>query len=188
MRPEASVTRILLLLLPLLLPATAPAAAQASRLVILVRHAETTNDPPRDPPLSEAGRARAEALAETLRHARIGAIFVTGFARTQMTAAPTAEMHGVTPTIVEVRGGLERHVAEVASAVRALPVNEVVLVVGHSNTIPAIAAALGGPPQRDLCHGEYERLFVLELPRGAGARLLLARYGAADPPDACPAE
>lgn len=167
------------------LSSAAPLAAQQSRLVILVRHAETTGDPPRDPPLSEAGQARAAALAETLRHARIGAIFVTGFARTQMTAAPVAEMHEITPTVVEVRGGVERHVAEVASAVRARPIGEVVLVVGHSNTIPAIAAALGGPPLPDLCHGEYERLFILELPRGAGARLIRASYGAADPPDAC---
>jgi hypothetical protein len=34
---------------------------------------------------------------------------------------------------------------------------------------------------KDLCAGEYERLFVLALRPGADAALVRARFGAADP-------
>ena len=59
------------------------------------------------------------------------------------------------------------------------------LVVEHSNTVPAVIAALGGPALHDLCDGQYASLFVLVLPAdGGAARLVRATYGAADAPDA----
>ena len=38
-----------------------------------------------------------------------------------------------------------------------------VLVVGHSNTIPAIVGALGAPQPTDLCDSEYDQVFVVVL-------------------------
>jgi hypothetical protein len=62
-----------------------------------------------------------------------------------------------------------------------------VLVVGHSNTIPGIIAALGGPRMPDLCDGQYASLFVLNMQTTAAPKLIRATYGAADVPgsDAC---
>ena len=56
----------------------------------------------------------------------------------------------------------------------------VVLVVGHSNTIPAIIAALGGPRVPDICESVYANLFML-VPGAGEVRLVRSRYGAADP-------
>ena len=57
----------------------------------------------------------------------------------------------------------------------------VVLIVGHSNTIPLIIAALGGPKMPDLCDSEYANLFVLEMPTSGPPRLIRGKYGAPDP-------
>jgi hypothetical protein len=60
-----------------------------------------------------------------------------------------------------------------------------VLVVGHSNTVPAIIAALGGPKLPDLCDAAYSNLFLLHLPAdGSAPRLVRSQYGVADPPGA----
>src|SRR5207302_7571372 len=63
--------------------------------VFIVRHAEKADDS-KDAELSEAGRARAEALANMLRDSKIGVICTTEFKRTQQTAAPLAKALGLT--------------------------------------------------------------------------------------------
>jgi len=52
--------------------------------------------------------------------------------------------------------------------------------VGHSNTVPAIIEALGGPRMPDICESVYANLFIL-VPGAGEARLVRSRYGAADP-------
>jgi phosphohistidine phosphatase SixA len=158
------------------------------RLVVLVRHAEKAEEPRADPPLTEAGHARAMALLAATEAAGIDAIIVTPFARTRETAAPVAAARGLTPIEVPVVGSIAAHVEAVAAAVRAVPPGDAVLVVGHSNTIPAIVTALGGPELADLCDSQYSVLYVLSVPSAGPARLVTASYGAADPPVTdCPA-
>jgi phosphohistidine phosphatase SixA len=158
------------------------------RLVILVRHGEKDTVPRSDPPLSAAGAARASALAAVVADAGIDAVIVTPFRRTRETAAPAAAARGVIPIEVPVGRDLAAHVAAVADSVRARPAGAAVLVVGHSNTIPAIVTALGGPVLPDLCDGQYAVLYVLTVPAAGAARLVTATYGAADSPDlGCPA-
>ena len=74
------------------------------------------------------------------------------------------------------------HARAVAAAVRAG--GSSVLVVGHSNTVPAIIAALGGPAMEELCDSEYSNLFTLALVPGQPARLVHGHYGAPDEPSA----
>ena len=162
-----------------------PAAAQPAT-VILVRHAEKAAEPGSDPALSDAGRARAHALAEVLADARVAAVITTQFQRTRATAAPLADSAGITATVVAATSDGRAHVKAVADAVRARPAGEVVLVVGHSNTIPAIIGALGGPRMPELCESEYDKLFVLELDAAPAPRLIRARFGAPDDPAAPP--
>lgn len=165
--------------------AATPAAAQDSTVVVLVRHAEKAPVEGNDPPLSEAGEARARALAETLRGMRFDAVVATERQRTQATARPLATAHGLTPEIV---GLGPAHVDSVAAAVRR-HAGHTVLVVGHSNTVPRIVHALGGPRLRDLCEPEFSHLYVMVLKDGAAPRLEQRTYGAPDAPGAgeCPA-
>lgn len=155
--------------------------ADAGRLVVLVRHAEKASEPRADPPLSDAGRARAGALADVLASSGIDAIVVTPFERTRATAAPLARARGITPVEIPVGPSVPEHVAAVAAAVRAFPPDDAVLVVGHSNTIPDIVTALGGPDLADLCDSQYSVLYVMMVPAEGPVRLVTASYGAPDP-------
>ena len=166
-------------------PATAGRSMSAitgPSLVVLVRHAEKATAPASDPDLSAAGVDRARALADALVNLAPTAIIVTPTRRTAQTAEPLAKKYGVTPETVPLAGG-QKHIDAVAEAV--MKHEGVVVVVGHSNTIPAIIKALGGPEMPDLCDSEYNNVFVLKPGvDGKPAELIRAQYGAPDPPRA----
>jgi phosphohistidine phosphatase SixA len=173
-------TRIAILLCSLVLGAAMPAGAQT---VILVRHAEKAQVPGNDPPLSEAGTARAEALQVALEHANVRHVIVTSRRRTTLTAAAVIAAQHLRPVVIPYGNGDSVQVAAVAAAVRKVPKGDAVLVVGHSDTVPRIIAALGGPRLPDLCDASYSTIFVLEL-GSSPMRLVRAHYGAPDPPGA----
>src|SRR5690606_21925588 len=75
----------------------------------------------------------------------------------------------------------------VADAIRTRHAGRTVLVVGHSDTLHEVVAALGGPAMAELCESQYADLFVLVLGGGGEApdeapALIRARYGAPSPP------
>jgi broad specificity phosphatase PhoE len=106
-----------------------------------------------DPELSAAGAARAQKLAAMLGDASIAAIFTTEYRRTKDTAAPLAAKLKVTPEVV-----MASQAAAIIEKIKSHP-NDTVFVVGHSNTVPVIIRALGGP---DVTIGdeEYDNLFI----------------------------
>ncbi|CAA9297231.1 MAG: hypothetical protein AVDCRST_MAG68-96, partial [uncultured Gemmatimonadetes bacterium] len=163
--------------------AAIPAAAQGKTTVILVRHAEKALEGGSDPALSEAGQARARALAAELADDSVAAVLVTRFVRTQQTAAPL----GIAPRVVPVEGAVEAHAAAVRAAVLAHAGHKV-LVVGHSNTVPALVAALGGPAGITIADTEYANLFTVVLEDGKPPVFTRACYGAADPSGPCAAK
>lgn len=150
-----------------------PAAAQT---VILVRHAEKV-DASADPDLSEAGYVRAEALAAVLADAGVTQAWSTPLARTRLTATPTAAAAGIEVGTLSLEGGGAAHVARVVEMLRAAGPDEVILVSGHSNTVPDIARALGVADEPPMSDCEYDRLLVIDLD-GGGARVVRGRYGA----------
>jgi phosphohistidine phosphatase SixA len=172
--------------------AAAPAGAQVSVregatepgappvLVLVVRHAEKVDDSA-DPALSDAGAARAAALAQALEDAEVDHVIVTHRQRTRLTAAPLLTMRGLEPEVVAFGADMTAHVEALAAAVRR-QAGRVVLVVGHSNTVPLLVHALGGPRQGDLCDARYGALFAV-VP-GAPARVVVSSYGVPDPPSA----
>jgi broad specificity phosphatase PhoE len=174
------------LLLPLLLAAAAAAPHRApDTLVLLVRHAEKAG-PSGDVALSPAGETRAQALVDIARGAGVTAIVTTQFQRTRQTAAPTASALGVKPYVDSAGADVGVHAAHIADFVRREHA-PAVLIVGHSNTVPAIVAALGGPKLPDICDAEYDRLYILSMPESGQPRLIQARYGAPSSGEGCPA-
>jgi broad specificity phosphatase PhoE len=162
-----------------LLAVSSPLTAEESAgppLVVLVRHAEPAADPGDDPGLSPAGRQRAQVLAAALRDVGATAILTSTFRRTRETAQPLAQALGIAATAVN-GGGMEAHIAALAAAVRSQ--RGAVVVVGHSNTVPQLIAALGGPQLPDLCD-VHDRMFVLTT-IGGGRHFVRSRYGAAEP-------
>ena len=149
-------------------------------MVVLVRHGEKATEGGNDPSLSDAGRARARALADALAMTTPTTIIVSSLKRTAETAAVVSAKTGVVPTVIAIGSGAS-HVADVAAAVRKA--SGVVLVVGHSNTVPAIVTALGGPKLPDICDSSYATMFVLTPGvGGTAAQVVLAHYGVADGP------
>jgi phosphohistidine phosphatase SixA len=162
------------------------AIAQPST-VILVRHAEKASQTESDPVLSEVGVRRAKDLAAALADAGVTTVITTQFQRTRLTAAPLVDATKPKTIVVANTGSLATHVADILAAVMARPSGDVVLVVGHSNTIAPIVAALGGPKMANLCDSQYSMMFILEMTGTNPPRLIRANYGAADPVDpACP--
>lgn len=148
-------------------------------LVILVRHGEKQPTPADDPSLSAAGVARGTALDAALAFTSPTTIVVSTRKRTVETAAAVMARTGVRPTVIPLDGGGAAHVRAVAAAVQQA--TGVVLVVGHSNTVPAIVTALGGPALPDLCDASYATLFLLTPARnGQPAQVVRSQYGAPD--------
>jgi broad specificity phosphatase PhoE len=177
----ANQSRAIGLLLLVTLAATLGAQPSA---VILVRHAEKAATPANDPLLTPAGTQRAADLAAALSDAHVSAIITTQLERTKATARPLADAAKITPVIVPASSDVAAHVNAVVAAVASRPAGAVVLVVGHSNTIPAIIAALGGPKMPDLCDQQYSGLFVLQLRANGPPSFVRGKYGAPDPADA----
>ena len=152
------------------------AGSSMAQTVILVRHAEKV-DASADPVLSEAGRRRAFDLAVALGDADLTHVFTSPLQRTVLTARPAAEAHAINPEVISFEGGTEAHVRRVVDRVRALPDDAVVLVVGHSNTIPLIAGALGetGPSEMRDC--EYDRLILIPVEDDGDSPAIITRYG-----------
>jgi broad specificity phosphatase PhoE len=144
-----------------------PAPVFAQKLVFVVRHAEradTGTQRQTDPPLSAAGEARAQKLATMLAEAGVKEILTTEFKRTQDTAKPLTMKTGIA-----VEQVASTDTALLITKIKAHP-NEVVLVVGHSNTVPAILKALAGVDMA-IADNEYDNLFVIVPATGTITRI-----------------
>jgi broad specificity phosphatase PhoE len=156
---------------PVALAMLAASALQAATIIV-VRHADrVASAMTADVPLSHRGLERAEALADMLKDAGIRAIYATEVKRTQQTAAPLAERLHLRMHIVPAA-----NLRELAYILKKLPPGDVVLVVGHGNTVPAIVASLGGstPP---LGENEYDRMLILHTEAEHKTTVLTLRYG-----------
>jgi len=161
-------------------PALAPAPAPAPTTILVVRHAERADAGAgeRDPALSQAGSARAHALAEVAADAGVTAILATQYRRTRQTAEPLAERLGLPIGVVDVgQGGIRGHVEAVAREIRSVHAGGVVLVVSHSNVVPLIVRELTGREVPEIPEDEYDNLFIVTLVPDAAPRLVRARYG-----------
>lgn len=138
---------------------------------VIVRHAEKSNDDPRDPTLSEAGLARAQRLAAALAKQPLAAVYATAYRRTQQTAAPAASDHGLVVTTYDAALDAK----DLASTLKQRHASGTVLVVGHSNTVPAIAAALCACVVAPLRDDEFDRRLHVWIDARGNATLIDTR-------------
>jgi len=157
-----------------------PGTRGADTVVLVVRHAEKAG-PSGDVPLSSEGLARAQALVKIGTEAGVAAVLTTQFQRTRQTGAPLAAALGLTAEVTDVRGGAAEHAKSVAELVKNKWAGKSVLVVGHSNTVPAIVTALGGPKFPDICDDIYDDLFTVIVAADGSARVVHGKYGAPSP-------
>jgi broad specificity phosphatase PhoE len=138
--------------------------------VVVVRHAEKLAEGD-DPALSDAGRARAQRLADLLRDAPLVAAYATDTQRARQTAKPSADEHGLALTLYDPRVPP----AEFVARLRELHPHGTVLVVGHSNTAPAIAAALCRCGVEPMAETEFDRVMRVRFDADGVARLSMER-------------
>jgi broad specificity phosphatase PhoE len=147
-----------------------------STVVIVIRHVEKESISAPDPPLSEAGQARAALLVRMFGEAqgagRLDAIYTSSALRNRMTAAPLAARLGIVPIVApsDDPKALAHRIVRENSGKR-------VMVIGHTNTVPDIVAALSGrsdiPP---IDEKEFGTLYIVTVPRIGHANLLRLSY------------
>jgi phosphohistidine phosphatase SixA len=127
--------------------------AAAAPAYYVMRHLEKGEGA--DPALSAAGAAAAQRLAAWFEsRGRPGAIYVSPTRRARETAAPLAARLGLTPKEYN-----PADTAGLVARVRAEPGS--VLMVGHSNTVPDIVAALGGTRPEPLSDSDYGTVWMV---------------------------
>lgn len=142
--------------------------AQAPTTVVLVRHAEKEAGSG-DVPLTKAGQARARELRRVLGDAGIRAIYTSDALRTRQTAEPLAQQLGLDPKAIPDVASLVRTVLEQNAS-------QTVLIVHHSNTVPAIIGALGARVKQPIGESEYDWLFIVSVCGPGKAHLTSLHY------------
>lgn len=141
-------------------------------VLLVVRHADRAGT---DDALSAAGVARARDLARVAAASGVTAIYHSDTARTRLTAEPLAVALGITP--VELPG---KDIDGLLTHVFAHHCGETVLIVGHSNTVPLIVGAAGGPAMPDLPEHQFDDVFIVTT-TDATAKVVRLKYGAPTP-------
>ncbi|MHC4565846.1 MAG: histidine phosphatase family protein [Planctomycetota bacterium] len=145
---------------------------------LLVRHAEKVH-PPSNPdtetPLTEDGEARARKLADVARRAGVTAIYATSYKRTQQTVQPLADFLKLAPIIYN-------DAAQLVNQILSEHSGDVVLVAGHSPTVPDIARRLGADVQVGYLD-DFDNLFTVTR-KTDEANAVNLQYGEPSPPGA----
>jgi len=141
--------------------------AWAQEAIYLVRHAERA-DQSEDPPLSTEGVGRSYRLRDMLKDAGITRIFTSELRRTIETAAPLASAIHVSPQQISPDA--------LAAKIAASNARDRILVVGHSNTLPALLRALRVEPPITIADDAYDNLFIVVFPRDGRPVLLRLKY------------
>lgn len=147
-------------------------AAYGQQAILLLRHAERVEYESPDGVLSEAGEARAQVLARLLKDAGVTAIYTTDRKRTIQTAEPLAKVLGLTPTVVKSSEPAQATI----DLVRTRDKNGIPVIVGHSNTVPALLKALGHPVEVKIGDREHDDLFIIVPNAGGPPTVLRLNY------------
>jgi len=95
------------------------------------------------------------------------AAYATALRRAQQTAAPSAAAHGLAVTTYDAGTAA----TTLAERLRTAHARGTVLVVGHSNTVPAIAAALCGCTVAPMDDAQYGRRLTVHVDAAGRATL-----------------
>ena len=151
--------------------------SQATTTIIFVRHAERAALPEGDPGLSDAGQRRVAELTRQLVDADVvagvDAVYATQFRRSQETARPVADAldlpintYDAEDTELVLENILDDHKGKI------------ILVVGHSNTLPLLMANLGAskkvPP---IAEAEYDNIYIVSIPWFGKTKTIRLRFG-----------
>lgn len=151
------------------LASCAISGSSAPATIYLVRHAEKQAG--EDPLLTAEGETRAARLGELMVRAKVSKIYSTETRRTEATAKPAADHLGLTINAYDASDleGFATLLKETGSGR--------ILVVGHSNTTPVLAAYLTGRDEGPWFNeADYESLFRIDFNEAGEAVAYLLSY------------
>lgn len=151
--------------------------SQATTTIIFIRHAEQTSHDEVDPSLSAAGTRRVAELTRQLVDADvvagIDAIYSTAYKRSTETAALLSERLDL-PINTYDANDTEMVLEEILQNHKG----KIILVVGHSNTVPELIANLGAskkvPP---IAQDEFDNIYIISIPWFGKTKTIRLRYG-----------
>ena len=151
--------------------------SQATTTVIFVRHAEKASMPADNPGLSPAGQRRAAELTRQLVDADViagvDAVYSTPYRRTEETAKPVAEALDLPLNTYDAADteAIMEHIVKVHKG-------KVILVVGHSNTLPALIGNMGASKRvPEIAEAEYDNIYIVSIPWFGKTKTIRLRYG-----------
>ncbi len=157
--------------------------SQATTTIIFVRHAEKAIDDGDDPGLSAAGEQRAAELARQLVDADVvagvDAVFATQYRRTRETAQVVAALHkDVLDRDLAVNTYDAADTETVLEDILKDYKGKIVLVVGHSNTLPQLIANLGASKKvPSIEEAEYDNIYIISIPWFGKTKTIRLRFG-----------
>lgn len=165
---------------------------RSTTVILVIRHAER-NDLESCSPATVKGRPnptlqltggqspRAQALAHVGGEDSIAAIYASEFCRTQQTVQPLATQLGHTVNVVDQfeADGSTVNVDNLIDQIWTNNRGQVVLVAGHTSTVPVIIERLSGITVAPIDETEFDNLFVVIVPRWWGrTKVVRLKYGA----------
>src|SRR5262245_6797184 len=140
--------------------------------LILIRHAERDAPTPLnpDPHLNAAGRARAQELVHVLGTTGIAAIYHSQFVRSRETAKPLAVKLPGVPRVELLQP------SDIRNDVLLHHKGKTVLVIGHSDTVPALIGLMGGGAVPVIPDAQFDNLFVVTVLSSTLARVTKLEY------------
>ena len=151
--------------------------SQATTTIIFVRHAEKVAVQNDDPGLSVAGKRRVAELTRQLVDADvvagIDAIYATPFKRSQETVQPVADALSL-----PIRTYDAEDTNDVLAKILRKHKGKIILVVGHSDTLPILIANLGASKKVPrIAEGEYDNIYIVSIPWFGKTKTIRLRYG-----------
>lgn len=140
---------------------------------IVMRHAEKETVGS-DPALNADGLLRAEELKRILGNVAVNSVYCTPFVRTRQTVQPLATDKGLKVIEYSSSKPYSQLVKEILAANRG----KVVVIVGHSNTVPEILKVLSNNTYTvTIEESQFDNLFIVSRPDKLKPSVLRLKYG-----------
>ena len=151
--------------------------SQATTTIIFVRHAEKAAVPADDPGLSPAGERRVAELTRQLLDvdvvAGVDAVYATAYRRSQETAGPVADALDLPINTYDAAD-----TETVLDTILKDHKGQIILVVGHSNTVPELIANLGASKKVPaIAENEFDNIYVISIPWFGKTKTIRLRFG-----------
>jgi 2,3-bisphosphoglycerate-dependent phosphoglycerate mutase len=143
----------------------------------IVRHAEKADDS-NDPQLSQLGIERAVDLEKYLAGKKLDTVFTSTFKRTMLTGL-TVSLPRAIPQLV-----INQQDPQILNAfidrMKKITGDKGILIVGHTNTLPAIIFGLCGQNITPIAENDYDNIYIITINNG-NKTLQQLNYGKPSP-------